>query len=82
MNDGIGTGRSTKLRDRLPWRGGDGGGDPVAQVMGSSARRLRATVSALYRVTHIPSLDDPHPRHGEADNRCGRTVYGLSDHRA
>jgi len=46
MNDGMGTGRSTKLRDRLPRRGGDGG-DPVAQVMGPSARRLRATGSAL-----------------------------------
>lgn len=58
MNDGMGTGRSTKLRDRLPRRGGDGG-DPVAQVMGPSARRLRATGSALYRDTRFPSLVVP-----------------------
>lgn len=31
-------------------RDGDGG-DPVAQVMGPSARRYRAAGSALYRVT-------------------------------
>jgi len=65
MNDGMGTGRSTKLRDRLPWRGGDGG-DPVAQVMGPSARRLRATSSALYRDTRF--LLSPSP----TGTRCNR----------
>lgn len=77
MNDGMGTGRSTKLRDRLPRRGGDGG-DPVAQVMGPSARRLRATGSALYRDTRFPSLAVPT---GTRCNRRPPASYRQGDNR-
>lgn len=72
MNDGLGTGRSTKLRDRLP-RDGDGG-DPVAQVMGRCARRLSAPLAARSTGSRLPSLptattttdDNVHARHHQS----------------
>lgn len=74
MNDGMRTGRSTKqLNCVIVCRGSD----PVAQVMGPSARRLRAAHSALYRVTFHSLAPPPRARATVTARPAGRTCRAI-----